>query len=108
MERFEQPLRRPEKLLDKIVLPDETVTEVYGDPATHKIEYFFCIDVDGSIIEYADLHSSEGARKAVKEYFERRGIVLTMEELNNLTTESIQDKLNQQINKIDENTATEQ
>ncbi|MBI5913120.1 hypothetical protein HY839_01620 [Candidatus Azambacteria bacterium] len=108
MEQFEQPLRRPEKLLDKVTLPDETVTEVYGDPATKKIEYFFRTDVDGSIIEYTDLRGSEEMRDAVKEYFEERGMALTDEELSNLTTELFQNKLNRRINAIDKNTATEQ
>jgi len=38
MERSEQPLRTPEKLLNKVALPDETIAEVYGDRATKKME----------------------------------------------------------------------
>lgn len=108
MEQFEQPLRRPEKLLNAIVLPDESVTEIYGDPATQKAEYFFRTDSDGTILEYVDLRDREGMRELTKKYFEDHGVTLTEEELNNLTLVFIQKRMMQHINAIDENTATEQ
>lgn len=108
MEQFEQPLRRPEKLLKKILLPDETVAEIYGNPETNKMEYFFCTDIKGNIIEFADISDDKEMRELVKKRYEDNGIALTENELNNLTPELIQTKWNKQINEIDENTATEQ
>lgn len=108
MEKLEQPSRSPEKLLSKIVLPDETIAEVYGDPEKNEMEYFFHLDADGNILEYTDLHGSESLRNVLKERFEERGIALTAQELNALTQRLFQERLNQAINEIDENTATEQ
>src|SRR3989344_8563803 len=98
MEQFEQPLRRPEKLLDKVILPDETVAEIYGDSKTNKVEYFFCTDIEGNIIEYADVSNDKKMRESVKKYFENYGVTPTEDELNNLTLAFMQNKLNKRIN----------
>lgn len=88
-----------------MVLPDETVAEVYGNPETKEMEYFFHIDAAGNILEYTDMHGSGGKRDALKKHFEERGFFFTAQELDALTQKLFQEKLNQDI---DENTATEQ
>lgn len=107
MEQFEQPLRRPEKLLKKIVLPDETIMEIHGDPKTNEATYLICKDGD-EILEYADLRAGDDVRNAVRERFAARGIVLTTEELNDFTSQCVYEKLDQGLEEIDEHTATEQ
>lgn len=108
MEKLDtQPSRSPEKLLTKIVLPDETIAEVYGNPETKELEYFFHIDAAGNILEYTDMHGVEGMREMLKEHFEECGIALTEQELDTLTQKFFQKRLNQEIDDIDENTATE-
>lgn len=109
MEKFDtQPSRSPEKLLTKMVLPDATIAEVYGNPETKELEYFFHIDAAGNILEYTDMHGSESLRDTLKEHFEERGIALTEQELDTLTQKLFQEKLNHAIDEIDEDTATEQ
>ncbi|MEK7487708.1 MAG: hypothetical protein AAB598_00065 [Patescibacteria group bacterium] len=109
MEKLDkQPSRSPEKLLTKVVLPDETIAEVYGNPETNEMEYFFYLDTAGNVLEYTDMRGSKDKRDTLKKHFEERGFSFTAQELNALTQKLFQGKLNQEIDEIDENTATEQ
>ena len=70
---------------------------------------FFYLDTDGNVLEYTDMRGSKGQARYAEKAFRRARFSLTAQELNALSPQKLfQGKLNQEIDEIDENTATEQ